>query len=133
MAASGKSPKYLLPYPLSEDVVDVSGDIQLLSLKLDTSLDEIIQDVTGLMISSNIETGISVTYDDALGKLNFALDDNYLKDITAPVIAHNDHIGLEATYDAVQNKTILEVTGGGGGGGGGTSNASITDMWWLGI
>lgn len=132
MAASGRSPKYQLPYPLSGDVVDVSGDIQLLSLKLDTTLDEVIQDVTGLMISSNIENGISITYDDTTGKLNFSLDDNYLKDTTAPVIAHEDHIGINATYDAVQNKTILEVTGGGGGSGG-TSNASISDMWWLGI
>lgn len=133
MAASGRSPKYQLPYPLSGDVVDVSGDIQLLSLKLDTTLDEVIQDVTGLMISSNTEAGISVTYDDTTGKLNFALDDNYLKDTTAPVIAHEDHIGINATYDAVQNKTILEVTGGGGGSGGGSSNASMTDMWWLGV
>jgi hypothetical protein len=133
MAASGKSLKYLFPYPLSGDVVDVSGDIQLLATRLDTTLDEIIQDVTGLMISTgNTETGISVTYDDATAKLNFALDDNYLKDTTAPVIAHDDHIGVTATYDAVLNKTILEVTGGGGGSGG-SSNASLSDMWWLGV
>lgn len=132
MAASGRSSKYLFPYPLSEDVVDVSGDIQLLATKLDTTLDEIIQDVTGLMIQvGNTETGISVTYDDATAKLNFALDDNYLKDTTAPVIAHEDHIGVTATYDSVLNKTILEVSGGGGSGG--SSNASITDMWWLGV
>lgn len=132
MAASGQSTKYLFPYPLSGDVVDVSGDIQLLALKLDTTLDEIIQDVTGLMISSNTETGIAVTYDDALGKLNFILDANYLKDTTAPVIAHEDHIGLTAVYDSVLNKTTLEVTATGTGSGG-TSNASITDMWWLGV
>lgn len=131
MAASGRSPLYDLPYPLAGDVVDVSGDIQLLSLKLDTTLDEIIQDVTGLMVTSNTETGISVTYDDLTGKLNYALDTNYVKDTVAPIVAHEDHIGMTAVYDNVNNKVTFEVTGGGGGGGG-ASNASLTDIWWLG-
>ena len=36
---------------------------------------EAVQDVTGGMVSSNTETNIAVTYDDASGKLNFAVDD----------------------------------------------------------
>jgi len=132
MAASGRSPKYQFPFPLSGDVVDVSGDIQLLATRLDTTLDEIIEDVVGLMVSANTETGISVTYDDPTGKLNFILDTNYLQDTAAGILTHNDHIGVNATYNTTNNRLSLEVTGGGGGGGG-TNNASLSTMWWLGV
>jgi hypothetical protein len=133
MAASGRSPNYDFPYPLSGDVVDVSGDIQLLALNLDTSINEIIQDVVGLiMVSSNIENGVDVTYNDSTGKLNFILNENYTKDLIAPIVAHDDHIGLVAAYNTSTNKVTLEVVGGGGSGGG-TSNASLSDMWWLGV
>lgn len=132
MAASGRSPLYDFPYPLSGDVVDVSGDIQLLALKLDTSVNEIIQDVVGLMVTVNTENGVDVTYDDTTGKLNFVLNENYTKDLVAPIVAHDDHIGLTAIYNTTTNKVTFEVVGGGGGGGG-SSNASLSDMWWLGI
>jgi hypothetical protein len=132
MAASGRSPIYDLPFPLSGDVVDVSGDIQLLALKLDTSIDEIIQDAVGLMVTANTEDGIDVTYNDTTGKLNFVLNENYTKDLVAPIVAHDDHIGLTAVYNTITNKVTFEVVGGGGGGGG-SSNASLSDMWWLGI
>ena len=133
MAASGRSPKYQFPFPLANDVVDVSGDIQLLSLKLDNVVDEIIQDVLGFMVSDNTETGINVTYDDVTGKLNFILNNNYIQDTASGIFIHNDHIGVTATYNTTNNRLSLEVTGGGGGSGGGTSNASISDMWWLGV
>jgi hypothetical protein len=132
MAASGRSPKYQFPFPLANDVVDVSGDIQLLSLRLDNTLDEIIQDVLGFMVSDNTETGIDVNYNDSTGKLNFILNTNYVQDISAGILTHNDHIGVTATYNTTNNRLSLEVTGGGGGGGG-TSNASLSDMWWLGV
>jgi hypothetical protein len=131
MAASGRTPNYLLPFPLSADVVDVSGDIQLLALRLDDALQEIIEDVTGLMVSGNTENGVDVTYDDLSGKLNFSLNANYTKDLVSPILAHNDHIGITAIYDNTENKIILESAGGGGGGG--TNNASLSDMWWLGV
>lgn len=131
MAASGKTSNYDFPYPLSNDVVDVSGDIQLLATKLDSSIDEIIQDAVGLMVNFNTENGIAVTYDDTTGKINFDLDINYTKDNVAPMIAHDDHIGVIAVYDSGLNKLTLEVTGGNGGSG--SSNASLSDMWWLGV
>jgi hypothetical protein len=131
MAASGKTPLYQFPFPLSTDVVDVSGDIQLLANRLDVSINEIIEDVVGLMVQFNTEDGINVSYDDAAGKLNFSLDDNYLKDTVAPIVAHDDHIGMVAVYDSNQNKVFFEVTGGSGGNG--SSNASLSDMWWLGV
>jgi hypothetical protein len=127
MAASGRTPLYDLPFPLSGDVVDVSGDIQLLALKLDTSLDEIIEDTVGFMVTSNIENGVDVTYNDTTGKLNFVLNENYTKDLVAPIVAHDDHIGVTAVYNTITNNRLsLEVTGGGSGGGG-TSNASLSD------
>ena len=132
MAASGRSPKYQFPFPLANDVVDVSGDIQLLSLKLDNVVDEIIQDVLGFMVSDNTETGINIAYDDVTGKLNFVLNNNYLQDTAAGILTHNDHIGVTATYNTTNNRLSLEVTGGGGGGSG-SSNASLSDMWWLGV
>jgi hypothetical protein len=131
MAASGRSPNYDLPYPLSNDIVDVSGDIQLLSLKIDSTLEEITEDIVGLMVSSNTETGIVVSYDDSLGKLNFALDTNFIKDTSAQTLNHQDHIGVTAIYNNTENQLVLEVTGGGGGGS--TGSASLTDIWWLGI
>lgn len=36
---------------------------------------EAVQDTVGAMVSSNTETGITVTYDDTTGKLNFAVSD----------------------------------------------------------
>jgi hypothetical protein len=62
---------YQLPFPEPSDPVNVAEDIELLAKKIDTSLGEIVQDTVGGMVSSNTENGISVTYNDDLGKLNF--------------------------------------------------------------
>ena len=133
MAASLRTTKYSFPFPSSGDLVDVSGDIQLLSQSLDTRIDNIIRDVVGLMVTdNNIETGIAVDYNSLAGTLNFVLNTNYIQDTTASILA-NDHVGITATYNNTTNKILLEVTGGGGGGGGGSSNASLSDMWWLGV
>ena len=132
MAASGRTAKYDFPFPLSGDVVDVSGDIQLLSTTLDSNVDGIIQDVVGAMVSGNTETGIDVTYNNVANTLNFVLNANYIQDTASAILTHNDHIGVIATYNNTNNRLSLEVTGGGGGGSG-SSNASLSDMWWLGI
>jgi hypothetical protein len=132
MAASGITNIYSFPFPLSGDPVDVSGDIQLLATTLDSDINGIIQDVVGAMVSGNTETGIDVSYNNVANTLNFVLNTNYLQDISAAILTHNDHIGATATYNTTNNRLILEVTGGGGGGSG-SSNASLSDMWWLGI
>jgi hypothetical protein len=62
---------YQLPYPEASDPVDVAGDIEALAKKIDGDLREAVQDTVGGMVSSNTESGISVTYNDDLGKLNF--------------------------------------------------------------
>lgn len=132
MAASGRTTNYDFPFPLSGDVVDVSGDIQLLSTTLDSNIDGIIEDVVGTMVSDNTETGIDVSYNSSAKTLNFILNTNYVQDTAAGILTHNDHIGVTATYNNTNNRLSLEVTGGGGGGSG-SSNASLSDMWWLGV
>jgi hypothetical protein len=132
MAASGRTSKYNFPFPLDGDLVDVSGDIELLSTKLASDIDGIIKDVVGTMVSGNTETGIDVTYNISTKILNFILQPNYIQDTASAILTHNDHIGVTATYNNTNNRLSLEVTGGGGGGSG-SSNASLSDMWWLGV
>jgi hypothetical protein len=62
---------YSFPFPEPSDVVDVTGDIQALAESIDSSMNEIVQDVVGTMVTGNTETGIAVTYSDSTGKLNF--------------------------------------------------------------
>jgi hypothetical protein len=65
------TPNYGFPYPEASDPVNVAGDIEALAKGIDEDLGELIQDTVGGMVSSNTESGISVTYNDELGKLNF--------------------------------------------------------------
>lgn len=133
MAATDKTLNYEFPFPKPSDPVDVAGDLKLLAQKLDVSLDAIVKQVAGTMVSGNTETGITVEYDISLKKFNFVLDVPYIKDQVSPMFVHNLHTGVSATYNDVDNRVILEVTGGGGGGGGGVGSASLTDIWWLGV
>lgn len=131
MAATGRTLNYLLPYPVSTDVVDVSGDIELLAEAVDERLDGIVVDVVGMMVQDNTETGISVIFDEPDSKLDFILDLNFVKDNVATMFDHEDHIGINAVYDTVNRQINLEVTSGGSGGG--TNSASLTASWWLGV
>lgn len=54
--------------------VDVDGTLEADAVTVDgTALAEVIQDTVGAMVSGNTETGISVTYEDSDGTLDFAL------------------------------------------------------------
>ena len=54
--------------------VDVDGTLEADAITVDgTTLAEFISDTTGAMVSSNTETGISVTYDDSDNTLDFAI------------------------------------------------------------
>ena len=59
---------------------------------------EATEDVVGAMVSSNSESGISVTYDDTSGKLNF--------DVSDPVISIDGDIAGSATMTNLGNVTI---------------------------
>lgn len=135
MASSGRTELYQLPYPLTNDVVDVAGDITLLAVRLDQALDEIIEDVAGAMVDGGSETGIQVTYSDngvGKGKLNFSLLTPYLLETTKDLLTHTRHTNVTANWNATLQ--IVELTAAaGGGGGGGTGSASLADIWWLGV
>lgn len=59
---------------------------------------EAIQDLVGAMVSSNVETGISVSYDDTNGKLDFAVNN--------PVITISGDVDGTATMTNLGNTTI---------------------------
>lgn len=59
---------------------------------------EATQDVVGGMVTGNTESGIAVTYDDALGKLNF--------DVNDPVITLSGDVAGSATMTNLGNVTI---------------------------
>jgi hypothetical protein len=59
---------------------------------------ESIQDLVGEMLSSNIETGIAVTYDDTNGKIDFAVNN--------PVITISGDVDGTATMTNLGNTTI---------------------------
>jgi plastocyanin len=78
--------------------------------------DERIQDTVGGMVSTNTEGGISVTYDDTDGKLNFSVTPSLItefvesaQDASASLLNHSDHNKITATYDDANNKLILNV------------------------
>lgn len=72
-------------------------------------IDEGIQDIIGAMVSGNTESGISVTYDDTSGKLNFdaqtAGDARYLK-----LDASNDPVTGKLTINVSTDEHSLELT-----------------------
>jgi len=66
--------------------------------RYDSTLLEYVQDSVGAMVSSNTESGISVTYDDAYGKLNF--------DVNDPVITLTGNVTGSGTLVNLANLTI---------------------------
>jgi hypothetical protein len=73
--STGSTSKYALPYPISTDPVNVSGDIEQLAEKIDNSFQEIIEDTsadmwTGGTFSNGINTP---TYNDNTGKMSMSL------------------------------------------------------------
>lgn len=62
------------------------------------SFDEAAQDAVGAMVTSNTESGISVTYDDATHKLNFA--------VASPVLTISGDVDGTATMTSLGNTTI---------------------------
>ena len=88
---------------LEADVITVNG----------TALDEFISDTVGAMVSSNTETGISVTYADGDNTLDFALStaQTSIESIknTSLVIGRDDDNLIKFSTD---NQIIFEVDGG---------------------
>jgi hypothetical protein len=74
--SSGLTLKYSFPFPLSTDPVNVSGDIEKLSQKIDSDLQEIIEDTSSLMWTTGgtFSNGLQApTYNDSTGKMSMSL------------------------------------------------------------
>ena len=72
---------------------------------------ESIEDTVGAMVSSNTETGVTVTYDDTNGKLNFSVADQFTTHTTSDL---SEGTNLYYTTERVQddiNATIVAGTG----------------------
>lgn len=73
--------------------------------------DERAQDATGAMVSGNTETGITVTYDDAANKLNFAVADQFPSHSTTDLAeGTNLYFTDERAQDAVGNAVGTGLT-----------------------
>lgn len=71
---------------------------------------ESVQDVVGAMVSSNIENGIAVSYDDNLGKLNFDANDfqiSLVGDVTGAATVNN--LGNVSITTAVVNDSHIHT------------------------
>ena len=64
------------------------------------------QDVVGGMVSSNTETGITVTYDDTNGKLNFVVADQAFSQITSKPTTVSGY-GITDAYTKTEVNTTL--------------------------
>ena len=77
---------------------------------------EEVQDIVGAMVSGNTETNISVTYDDAAGKLNFVSDQlttEEVQDVVGGMVSGNTETNITVTYDDTSGKLNFNVAGAG--------------------
>jgi hypothetical protein len=76
--SSGFTPNYLLPYPISTDPVNVSGDIEQLATKIDTDLAEIVQDTTASQWSGGTFSNglLAPTYNESNGNFSMSMSQN---------------------------------------------------------
>jgi hypothetical protein len=76
--ATGSTAKYNLPFPLSTDPVNVSGDIQQLSVKIDDIFQETIEDTSAVMwTEGSFSNGLNTPeYNDTTGRMSMSLAQN---------------------------------------------------------
>lgn len=85
---------------------DVSGSANVSggSFSVTTTIsEEVVQDIVGAMVSGNSESGISVTYDDTSGKLDFNVND--------PTITLSGDVTGSATMTDLGNVSITTTVG----------------------
>ena len=80
--------------------ITIAGDGTISATDTNTQLsDEEVQDVVGGMVTTNSESGISVTYDDTTGKLDFSVTSQTDENFTTADHAKLDGIEAGATAD----------------------------------
>lgn len=82
--------------------------------KLSVTTEEI-QDLVGAMVTGNTETGITVTYDDTGGKLDFSVSggggysQEEIEDFVGAMVTGNTETGIAVTYDDASGKLNFSV------------------------
>lgn len=71
---------------------------------------EEIQDLVGAMTTSNTETGITVTYQDSDGTIDFELSDEYIADLVGTMLTGNTETGITVTYQDGDNTIDFAIT-----------------------
>jgi hypothetical protein len=73
--ASGITQNYSIPYPVSTDPVNVTGDVEQLAVRIDNILQETIEDTSAEMwTSGTFSNGINTpTYNDSTGRMSMSL------------------------------------------------------------
>jgi hypothetical protein len=98
--ATAQTSTYSFPYPRSTDPVNVSGDIEQLATKIDSDLQEIIEDTSSLMWTTGgtFSNGLlAPTYNDTTGKISMSLSQD-LRSSASP-----NFVNLTLTGDAAVN------------------------------
>jgi len=85
---------------------NASGTVALTS---DIPTTEAIEDIVGAMVSSNTETGITVTYQDADGTIDFEVDTEYIQDLVGAMVSSNTESGITVEYDDATGKLNFTV------------------------
>lgn len=103
--ASGSTPNYAIPYPLQTDPVDVAGDVEQLAQRIDTYIDEWIQDVSAYMIiSGTYSNGINVpVYNDTNGTISISLSQD-LQSTASPTFVNLNLTG------SILTPSVIDVT-----------------------
>jgi len=65
---------------------------------VDTDLAEEIEDLVGAMVAGNTETGITVTYQDGDGTIDFVVSDEWVEDTVGAMFSGNTETHITATY-----------------------------------
>ena len=115
----------------TETVVNTDTNTQLSN--------EQVEDIVGGMVVNNTESGVSVTYDDANGKLNFALTNDPTITLTGDVtgsatmtnlgnVSISTSVGDADTVDGVHAASFLQKSGGTMSGAINMSNNNITGV-----
>lgn len=112
--ASGTTSNYSLPYPIPTDPVNITGDMEQLAVRIDSILQEEIEDVTASVITGGNQVGMTATYNDLTGKVDFIVVDtgsNIFDNIIArfDIAVDGGNITSSATSGNIFNTDILSL------------------------
>lgn len=112
--ASGATTNYSLPYPIPTDPVSITGDMEQLATRIDSILQEEIEDVTASVITGGTQVGMTAIYNDLTGKVDFTIVDtgtSIFDNITVRYDAavNGGNITSSATSGNIFNSDVLNL------------------------